>query len=178
MSGLSSCSSSSLLFLLFLSSSFCFGFEAPTGAPGPVGGAGAGCGSGAGAGSGTVGWSGSVAGSGALATGAGSGGALGTRAARWLLSLRERSCLLLLPSLFSSTEKGSTAAVFGRGERSSTGNWSLACAVMLIEEHNNRIAVVKEREIYIFMRQGLFLMKLRLRRLMNQNLKHNKNRSL
>lgn len=153
MSGLSSCSSSSLLFLLFLSSSFCFGFEAPTGAAGPVGGAGAGCGSGAGAGlgagagSGTVGWSGSVAGSGALAAGAGSGGALGTRAARWLLSPRERSCLLLLSSLFSSTEKGSTAAVFGRGERRSTGNGSLASAVMLIEEHNNRIAVVKEREI-------------------------------
>ena len=152
------------MFLLLLLSPFCFGFVAPTGAAGPVGGAGAGCGSGAGAGSGTVGCSGSGAGSGALAAGAGSGGALGTRAAMWLLSLRERSCLLLLPSLFSPTEKGSTAAVFGRGERRSTATGSLASAVMLIEEHNNRIAVVKEREIYICITQGSLLMKLRLRR--------------
>lgn len=53
--------------------------------------------------------SGSVAGSGALA--AEPDAALGTKAAIWLPSLRELSCLLLIACL-SPSERGSIAAVF------------------------------------------------------------------
>ena len=71
-------------------------------------------------------------------------GALGFKAATWLLSPRETSSFLFPPSRLASTRRGSIAAAFGLGERWFEATRSLVCSVMPVEEPTNMSTVVRE----------------------------------